>query len=607
MTDTLVYPYTSVVRIEAVFPNGATILGSGAMIDEYHVLTAGHVVHDVDLGGFAVDFNIFPAQNGSEQYFGEADWTFVRTYSGWTDSQNSDFDMALITLDRNIGIITGWMGREVLSDSNFNNGISLNTAGYPGDLSTNAVDMYRAFGAVDSATVNRVFYSGLNGLDTFGGQSGSPLYRYNSSTDERYINVVHTTGGSTLNGGTRLNQPKFDDLIAWTAEDDGVRQPTDRPDLVDWDEWFGTDLAFYSSGIVIPGQSWSVTSYPRNNGTLATGNYTVSFYASTNPTISTSDALIGTVSLGAVDPFNWDTAAWSGNFPSLANGTYYIGWVIDSGGVVGEFLEGNNTGFVDQPITVATDDNYEPNDTLATAADPNNNGGQWAQQFLSTINGPGIANNQDWYEISVTSGFERLIVDLQFTHANGDIDLQVVDANGTVFTGGYSTTDNETIDVVLPTAGTWYLQVYPFSGSGNSYDLRWDDVAPSALPDLAPVSFDLDATNDELTAGGTYSLDFTYQNIGAVATGTNYDVGFYLSTDSTINPGTDRFLGFIDGVKDVGEPTQLSAADGTYTFIGLAAATYVVREVRQTGFEQTYPIPPADRGATGDARVGEGY
>lgn len=44
-----------------------------------------------------------------------------------------------------------------------------------------------------------------------------------------------------------------------------------------------------------------------------------------------------------------------------------------------------------------------------------------------------------------------------------------------------------------------------------------------------------------------------------------------------------------DGTLDAGEPTQMTAADGTYTFSGLPADTYVVREVVQTGWEQTFP------------------
>lgn len=41
--------------------------------------------------------------------------------------------------------------------------------------------------------------------------------------------------------------------------------------------------------------------------------------------------------------------------------------------------------------------------------------------------------------------------------------------------------------------------------------------------------------------------------------------------------------------RDIGEPSTLTDAIGNYAFTGLAAATYTVREVPQTGWHQTYP------------------
>ena len=44
-----------------------------------------------------------------------------------------------------------------------------------------------------------------------------------------------------------------------------------------------------------------------------------------------------------------------------------------------------------------------------------------------------------------------------------------------------------------------------------------------------------------------------------------------------------------DGDLDVGEPTYLTLEDGAYQFINLSADTYVVREVGNNGWTQTYP------------------
>ena len=58
-------------------------------------------------------------------------------------------------------------------------------------------------------------------------------------------------------------------------------------------------------------------------------------------------------------------------------------------------------------------------------------------------------------------------------------------------------------------------------------------------------------------------------------------------------PGLENWKIYLDenrnGRFDSGEPFRLTAADGTYTFTGLGGGRYVVREVVQEGWEQTYP------------------
>ena len=127
------------------------------------------------------------------------------------------------------------------------------------------------------------------------------------------------------------------------------------------------------------------------------------------------------------------------------------------------------------------DDAYEENDTLGEAYDLSGAEGTW----LSSIAGMGIQADDDWYEIDVTSGEERLVVDLRFTHAEGDIDLAVHDANGAEVVDSTSVTDDEYIDTLLPSSGTYYIRVY-YDDAGNSYDLWWDDLLPGSSPPAAP-------------------------------------------------------------------------------------------------------------------------
>ena len=137
-------------------------------------------------------------------------------------------------------------------------------------------------------------------------------------------------------------------------------------------------------------------------------------------------------------------------------------------------IDGIQTSSVLGSYGFAQDDSYEENDDLLGAYDISNQ----QQTWLEDISGLGIANDEDWYQIEITEGYENLVVDLQFNHAAGDLDLSVYDADGNYIIGATSITNNELIDTILPGDGTYYLQVATQGDYlGNTYDLWWDDLA----------------------------------------------------------------------------------------------------------------------------------
>ncbi|MFX1570976.1 MAG: hypothetical protein ACFFCV_21770 [Promethearchaeota archaeon] len=126
----------------------------------------------------------------------------------------------------------------------------------------------------------------------------------------------------------------------------------------------------------------------------------------------------------------------------------------------------------------APEDPYEENDDPLSAYYIGFSEGYW----LSYIMGEAAQWDDDYYEIYVSPGEERLIVFLRFKNYEGDIDLEVI--NGTdlsVISGSYSVSDNEYIDTVIP-AGTYYLRVY-YGNAGNNYDLFWEDLDPAMIED----------------------------------------------------------------------------------------------------------------------------
>ena len=120
------------------------------------------------------------------------------------------------------------------------------------------------------------------------------------------------------------------------------------------------------------------------------------------------------------------------------------------------------------------DDAYEPNNSAAAAWDFSMGAGQWLSAYSSAMV-QGIQWNDDWYMIDVQLGYENVLIDCTFTHADGDIDIQLVDSDSRVVAWSNSATDNENINTLVAGPGTYYIRVY-FENAGNMYDLWWDNL-----------------------------------------------------------------------------------------------------------------------------------
>jgi glutamyl endopeptidase len=204
ITNTTAYPWRTVTKLFITFPN-TTGGCTGTLIAAKYVLTAGHCVYNKAYGGWAKQIEVVPGLNGTYKPYGSAYAARYRSYTAWTSSEDSNYDFAIITLDRPIGNSTGWLGYATYSSVN---GVTSNIAGYPGDKD-NGLGLYYHYGAISSSTAYRLFYQ----IDTYGGQSGSGIY-YKDGQDNRYVFGVHTTGVTSSspnhNSGTRIDSTKYD-------------------------------------------------------------------------------------------------------------------------------------------------------------------------------------------------------------------------------------------------------------------------------------------------------------------------------------------------------------------------------------------------------------
>ncbi|NEP61235.1 MAG: S8 family serine peptidase, partial [Symploca sp. SIO2G7] len=287
---------------------------------------------------------------------------------------------------------------------------------------------------------------------------------------------------------------------SWQLNFYGTANNTQLPDLV------GRNFDILQEPLNA-GDSFSVDFTLQNSGDIAAGAFNVSFYLSTDNNITSSDYLLDTASVSGLSDLSFVNLTQNLTLPGVNNsfwngdGTYFVGMIVDSGGTVTESNENNNSNvglLLDYDnVVVSVDDAYEENDTIATAYDLSNQ----EQTWLSNIAGLGLQADQDWYRIDVTQGYENLVVDLQFDHALGDLDLFVYDAAGNFVTSSTSTTDNESINTILPSSGTYYLAVDGYPGDTlNTYDLRWDDVlVDDSYEENDTIATAYDLSNQEQT------------------------------------------------------------------------------------------------------------
>ncbi|MFH1811761.1 MAG: PPC domain-containing protein [Pseudomonadota bacterium] len=146
------------------------------------------------------------------------------------------------------------------------------------------------------------------------------------------------------------------------------------------------------------------------------------------------------------------------------------------------------------------DDANENNDTQATARSlPSNN-----------FNGQICAGDDDYYKVDLSAG-ETLVVDLIFTHSQGDLDMRLLDPAGAIMVSSTTGTDNERISFPVRLSGMYAIRIYGYGGAENAYTLRTTVSAELACP--ADDNLEQNDTFDQARVAAVGSL------VGIICTG----------------------------------------------------------------------------------------
>lgn len=194
------------INVEGVDKQGHQIqyLGSGVMIGPDTVLTAGHVVYNLEAGEYYQNIKVVPAATWNGERFLEPygyavakETEVLEAYKLGDKSQA----IGVIKLHRPIGQETGYL---TLAPNSLSIGQQVKTIGYPGDKK----GMYFSEGTVLSMVGSQ---QARYDLDTFGGQSGSPiLNEYNQ------IVAIHYAGGDATSNHGRSIDSEVTALISRT-------------------------------------------------------------------------------------------------------------------------------------------------------------------------------------------------------------------------------------------------------------------------------------------------------------------------------------------------------------------------------------------------------
>lgn len=201
--------FEAICYLSLEFPNGSKARGTGFYVNTGNgkgaIMTAAHCLYDDFIGGYMKSISIIRSRSGSSFPHGVKKVTSsaLRVPEEWKKSSKQEYDYGIILIDEE-----SWgFGLQALSDAELSTTIA--TAGYPGDKS--GFFMWYDRGPVSRLSSGKIYYH----EDTFGGQSGSPVWVHTPGQTSATVVGVHAYGGCP-NSATRITSEVIDNIMTWT-------------------------------------------------------------------------------------------------------------------------------------------------------------------------------------------------------------------------------------------------------------------------------------------------------------------------------------------------------------------------------------------------------
>ncbi len=195
--DTQAFPYRAVAKVIAwwdlnhngIKDDGELYGATATLIAHHSALTAGHVVYDPALGGFATGIFIIPGLNGGPAPLGidaARSWVIPSTFKRHPYAGD---DVAVLNFAQDIGRTTGFFGLAEPPTHALRHA-TLTNIGYPGDTHSGN-QQFQSRGQTRSLTPTEIQYR-TEQLQVEHGSSGSPMFLLNRKTHQPQIVGVHS-------------------------------------------------------------------------------------------------------------------------------------------------------------------------------------------------------------------------------------------------------------------------------------------------------------------------------------------------------------------------------------------------------------------------------
>ncbi len=204
------FPWRAICALKITAASGRRYIGTGWFVSARTVVTAGHCIFMHNEGGWVRSVEVIPGLDDTNQPFGRATSSHLRSVTGWTRSRSREHDYGAIILPANarLGDRTGTFGFANRND-NFLRPARLNLSGYPGDKGGN--QQWFMAERTKSVSPRVIVYE----IDTMGGQSGAPVWVLQNG--KRFAVGIHTNGHQTGNSATRIESNVFNRIESWRA------------------------------------------------------------------------------------------------------------------------------------------------------------------------------------------------------------------------------------------------------------------------------------------------------------------------------------------------------------------------------------------------------